>query len=400
MTDGRSKGYGYVVLFASIIGYMGSFGFAYAVVSPILLPISSQFNITETYASLISTVMFIGAAVFAFPGGIITDKWGLRKTVALGQILLLIGWIVSFISTNFGMFLVGRFVIGVGGTVIGIGGATSVVQWFGPRERLIPMGLWSACLPIGIAWGEFLAGEIVSKAGWRTAVLAGIIITVICLVTVVTFVRPGPAIQDEVPSLNLKTKNELGFVDGVLKNRDVWKFNFALLFGFIPLMTATTYWVAWLMNNKGIGSEVLSSSITSLIGLAGIFGAILGGYFASKLMRNKPVFVFPAIVGALAIISYVFAHSVSDLILLSTIIGLTSYMMGTMLNAIPPQLVSRKFIGSEYGLAVIFFYSAGILGPTLIGSVYASSGGLLAPFALMSLSLLGAAIIVGSMKIK
>ncbi len=29
--------------------------------------------------------------------------------------------------------------IGLGGTVIGIGGATRVVEWFGPRKRLIPM---------------------------------------------------------------------------------------------------------------------------------------------------------------------------------------------------------------------------------------------------------------------
>ncbi len=86
---------------------MGCFGFAYAVVPPILLPISSHFNITETEASLIAAAMFIGAAVFAFPWGVIADRWGLRKAVALCQILLLIEWIVSFVSTNLGMFFIG-----------------------------------------------------------------------------------------------------------------------------------------------------------------------------------------------------------------------------------------------------------------------------------------------------
>ena len=164
MAESLSKR-GYVVLVAAIIGYMGSFGYAYAIISPILVPISTQFNVSETTASLTATVMFMGAAIFAFPGGMIVDRWGLKKATVFGQGFLLIGWLISFISIDFPEFLIGRFIIGLGGTIIGIGGATSVVQWFAPQKRMIPMGLWSACLPIGIAWGEILAGAIVSRAG-------------------------------------------------------------------------------------------------------------------------------------------------------------------------------------------------------------------------------------------
>lgn len=102
-------------------------------------------------------------------------------------------------------------------------------------------GTWNARLPIGIAGGELLARKMVSRAGWRDTVLAGIIITIICLVTVLLFVRPRPAEEGEVLSLDSKTKNEVSFVEGVIKNGVVWKFNFALLFGFILLMIITTY---------------------------------------------------------------------------------------------------------------------------------------------------------------
>ncbi|MCW6159452.1 MAG: MFS transporter [Thermoplasmatales archaeon] len=392
--------HGYIVLVAVIIGYMGSFGYAYAIISPILVPISTQFNISETTASLIATVMFIGAAIFAFPGGVIVDKWSLRKATVFGQGFLLIGWFVSFISMNFPEFLIGRFIIGLGGAVIGISGATSVVQWFAPQKRMIPMGLWSACLPIGIAWGEILAGEIVSRAGWRTAVLAGIIITIACLLLVAAMVKSGPVKEATGQSTPTNSRNGSNFIDGVVKNKEVWKFNIALILGFIPLMTITTYWVAWLMNNKGIGSVVLSSSVTSLIGIAGIFGAMLGGYIASLIKRSKPVFVYPALAEAIAILLFVFARGIDSLILLSIVIGLTSYMLGTMLNAIPPQLVSAKFIGSEYGIAVIFFYSAGIVGPLIIGDLYSASGGLIVPGILMLSFLVTSALLVSIMKIR
>ena len=91
---------------------------------------------------------------------------------------------------------------------------------------------------------------------------------------------------------------------------------------------------------------------------------------------------------------------VKSRILLSIVIGLTSYMLGTMLNAIPPQLVSSEFIGSEYGIAVIFFYSAGIVGPLIIGDLYSASGGLIGPGILMLSFLITSAFLVSIMKIR
>ena len=400
MTSGSSTRFKYVVLVAAIIGYMGSFGYAFAIISPILVPISNQFGVSVTRASLISTAMFIGAAVFAFPAGAITDRWGLKKAAILGQILLLFGWILMFISRDFTMVLVGRFVIGLGGTIVGIVGATSVVHWFVPNERMIPMGLWSACLPMGVAWGEVLAGEIVSVAGWRAAVFAGIIITLVCLSVVTLFVKSGP-VRDEIrPSESPQSHQESSFVNTVLKNKDAWKFDFALFFGFIPFMSVTTYWVAWLMNSKAISSEVLSSTLASLIGIAGIFGSLAAGFLAYKLRKSKPVFVYPALITAVSLILFVFVKGISVLIVLSILIGFGSYMMATMINAIPPQLVSSKYIGSEFGIAVIFFYSAGIIGPFLVGTVYTMSGGLIAPGILMLFSLLVSVSFVMIMKIR
>lgn len=230
--------------------------------------------------------------------------------------------------------------------------------------------------------------------------MAGIIISIICLLIVSTITRAGP-IKEEPPleAAQASSKSEQK-VGRALSNKELWKFNFALFFGFIPFMSVTTYWVAWLMSSKAISSEVAASTITSLVGIAGIFGTIISGYIGARIRRNKPVFVIPAVITGLALLGFVFIQGIDLIIFMSIIVGLASYMLCTIMFAIPPQLVSRKFTGTALGIAMVFFYSAGIFGPIIVGTVYSYSGGLVLPGIVMLACMVVAAIFVQSMKVK
>lgn len=390
----------WIILVAVVAGFMGSFGFAFAVTSPILIPLASVFGISVTNASLISTIMFLGAAVLALPSGMLIDAWGLKKTGILSQCLLLAGWIIGYFSASFSEFLVSRFVMGLGGTMMGVLGAAALVQWFPAKERMISMGLWSTGLPIGIAWGEVLAGIIASDYGWRSVLLVGILISSVCLVVILAILRNGPLRTEGSNEKLAENKIRKGDLSNVFKNKEVWKFNLAVFFAFVPFMAVATYWVPWLMTNKEVFSEVTASGITSMIGVAGIFGTVVSGYIATFLGRSKPVFAAAGIIDGVTLMGFVFVNGIYTLALVSLVVGLSSYMIATMMFAIPPQLVSSKLTGTALGLTILFFYAAGVLGPVIVGDVYSFGSGLLLPGVVMLSCLLISVLFVSRMGIR
>ncbi|MEM3858612.1 MAG: MFS transporter [Candidatus Micrarchaeaceae archaeon] len=222
-----------------IVAFMGAYGFAFAVISPVLMPLAKAFNISIPTAAYISTFMFIGAAIMSIPAGLIVDRWGIKKAGILALVLLVLGWLTTYVAPSFDAVLAGRVIIGMGGITMGVMGAAAVVQWFNPKDLMLPMGLWVAGLPLGIAWGEVLAGVVISSFAWRASMLTGFIIGVIGLVVVAAIVRPGPFSPGARPAERSKKEGTLS----VFKNKEVWKFNFALFFGFISFMGVTTYWV-------------------------------------------------------------------------------------------------------------------------------------------------------------
>ena len=57
--------------------------------------------------------------------GSISELIGRKKTLILGQIFMIIGWVVIYFAQNFLTLLVGRFIIGIG---IGIGLPVTTLQ--------------------------------------------------------------------------------------------------------------------------------------------------------------------------------------------------------------------------------------------------------------------------------
>ncbi|MEM3363817.1 MAG: hypothetical protein QXR21_05940, partial [Thermoplasmatales archaeon] len=111
------------------------------------------------------------------------------------------------------------------------------------------------------------------------------------------------------------------------------------------------------------------------------------------------VYVIPVIIFGLALLGLIWAQGTVLIVLISLIVGLASYMLATMMFAIPLQLVSPELTGTAIGVAVVFNL-AGVFGPIIIGNAYAFSGTLLIPGVTMFVCLVVAAIVAQTMKIR
>ncbi len=385
------------LMLATLIGvYMITTGFAFAVVSPILAPMAGSFGVSVGTAAYVSTLYFIGSLAMSMPAGLMLDRWGTRRAGVLGLALIMLGWSVSFFAGSLLVLLMGRLAVGMGAVALAIASAASIQQWFKPEESALPISLWAASLPIGVAWGEVLAGVTLERFGWREDFLIGMAFAAAGLVVYAASVRPGPYRS----SRGASDESERQRLADVFRSTDVWKFSVAVFLESIPFMAVTTFWVTWLMRNGGISSLVIASSLASALGAAGIIGTLLSGYASNRMGRRKPLFVAPSMAFGLILLALVWARGLAEMAAISLAVGIASYMPTAMMFVIPGQLVPARFTGTALGMALTFNTLAGVVAPVIVGYMYSQGNALLFPAILMFACASSGAAIAQTMKIK
>jgi ACS family glucarate transporter-like MFS transporter len=138
-------------------------------------------GMTEYQLGLVFSAFAAGYALFQFPGGLIGDKFGPRKTItaiAIAWSLLTVitalipGSDVWTVGYTVGALILARFLVGVSNGPffpVTIGG--TIERWFPVSQWGLPNGLSSAGLTLGSAVTAPLVVWLMQNYGWRNALL-------------------------------------------------------------------------------------------------------------------------------------------------------------------------------------------------------------------------------------
>lgn len=97
---------------------------------------ASGFGMLMTMVSLIGIVL-------AFPAAFICRKLGLKQTIALSAIGVIVGGLVEILGgDNIATMMVGRFLEGTGIGLAGVSAPTLITLWFPDKTRGLALGLW------------------------------------------------------------------------------------------------------------------------------------------------------------------------------------------------------------------------------------------------------------------
>ena len=116
---------------------------------------------------------------FLLPAGRIADRFGRLPIYNLGLALFAFGGIVAATSPTFALLIVGRVVQGAGAAINAPASIGLLLEVTPPNERVRAITLWSACTTIGGASGPTLGALIIETAGWRWAIAAPAVLTVV-----------------------------------------------------------------------------------------------------------------------------------------------------------------------------------------------------------------------------
>jgi len=131
--DAKSGRWMFVVLGMIINMCLGAV-YAYSVFKK---PLEELFKISATQGNLPFMIFIAVFAVFTFFAGRFIDKFGPRKVMMTGGVVVGIGWILTYFASGIGMVILTYGIVGGAGVGIVYGGPVSVAtRWFPDRKGL------------------------------------------------------------------------------------------------------------------------------------------------------------------------------------------------------------------------------------------------------------------------
>lgn len=154
----------------SIIGLGALVNFTVAFIStcvsvaiPVMAKDLAMNNIMQNW---VATLFLLLIAAFSIPFGKICGKYGLKKSLFIGLIIILIGAFASALSFSGYMLLFFRAFQGVGAALTNVASMALVVMAVSPNKRGRALGINIMSVYIGLSLSPVLSGILTTNLGW------------------------------------------------------------------------------------------------------------------------------------------------------------------------------------------------------------------------------------------
>ena len=244
-------------------------------------------------------------AIFQFPGGILGDKLGPRKALALiaslWSICMMLTVLVPSAAVASGAMVLGslmavRFLVGIAQSPVFPVMNVSISRWFPVGGWALPTGLSSSGLTLGYAAAAPLFAGLIALYGWRTAFLIVAPIGFVVSGLWWWYARDKPAehpainaaevelITAERPSVVLTPINPPGWVR-ILRNRNIILLTASYFCSNFVFYSAFSWFYYYAVTVRGFDTGT-AGYVTSTQWIAGAAGAALGGWLCDHLVRK------------------------------------------------------------------------------------------------------------------
>ena len=149
---------------------------AVAALSPVYM---TRFDVALGDIGLLIGLYLSPGLLVAVPGGAIGRRFGDRRVVAAGMVLMLVGALLMYLAPGWGGQLLGRVLAGTGGVLLNVLMSKMVTDQFAGREIGTAMGIFVNSWPVGIAAALLLLPFIGSAEDPQTA--QGVVVLVVLL---------------------------------------------------------------------------------------------------------------------------------------------------------------------------------------------------------------------------
>ena len=334
-------------------------------VVPCITVLQDTFSIDAGTAGWLSSAFCVMGIVMAFPGALIVEKIGLKRTGLLSLLFGLIGTGIGMLSRSVPMLLVSRVIEGAGAGLIAIVVPSLISLWFAPEKRGLPMSIWSTWQIVAQSLCFLFGLTLTNALSWRGLWGAGGIITVLAALFFVLFVRVPDAGRENAEA---PARSESVSFSRALKSPAVWLVCLAMMFftfsnfGFVTWVAPS--WAELFAMDPDVCNRYISIMYIFALPVSVLFGFIL------NRVDHKRFAVFSYLLYAL-ISASAFILPSSSLILPFIILYpfAESAICAAMWTLVPEAAGDARFVAVAMALFGLLQNVGMLLGPPFSGAV-------------------------------
>lgn len=336
----------------------------------VMVALQKDWGLSTQEMGWIGSINSIGMAVGALVFGILSDKIGRKSVFIITLLLFSIGSGLTALTTTLAMFLVLRFLIGMG-----LGGelpvaSTLVSESVEAHERGKIVVLLESFWAGGWLIAALISYFVIPKYGWEVAMILSAIPALYALY--LRWNLPDSPRFQKVEKRPSVIENIKSVWSGEYRKATImlWILWFSVVFSYYGMFL----WLPSVMVLKGF-SLIKSFQYVLIMTLAQLPGYFTSAWFIERLGRK---FVLVTYLIGTACSAYLFgvAESLTVLIVAGMLLSFFNLGAWGALYAYTPEQYPTVIRGTGAGMAAAFGRIGGILGPLLVGYLVASQASL------------------------
>lgn len=316
-----------------------------------------DFNLSETVAGFIPSMVFIWFLLLSIPAALLMNKIGRKKTVQLSNVITFVGMLIPLVSYDFVSCMVAFVLLGVGNTILQVSLnplLASVVQGKSMASALtagqVVKAVSSFCGPLIAIFAASYLG------GWRMIFPIYAAITLLCWLWLnFTSVKEEKEASEKSPSL--------GQTFGLLTDKYVLMC-FVGIFAIVGIDVGTNTVSIKLMTERALWDENAAKLAASVYFACRTAGAFAGSLLLAK-MKEKLYFQINML---LAIASIAMLFFVTNPYAILVAIGLIGFFCSSIFSVLFSfALKARPDKSNEISGLMITGVAGGAVIPPLMG---------------------------------
>lgn len=357
-----------IVFYVSIVWMLYFFDFmARFGVNPLYPLIQKELALSDPQVGLLGSVVLFGMAILVLPLSYIADRWSRSKLLFLMAMVWSACSILSGLARSLPVLLFARGGLGVGEASFGPTATSLLTTWFKKSQWGRVLGFFNTAVSMGIFIGSIFAGFMAVTYGWRAALIAigipSIILGFLALLIPDIKAKQQTA-SGEVQEVKLTVRSATAMV---AKNKSM--ILLVLFYGIINMtIVAILSWMPMYFIRVMGMTVPKAATLAGLTAILGVAGYPLGGYLSDLLIKKDLRFRvwFPAIV-ALVIAGLFAAGFYLQSIAIIFVASFLYNFINPSLNASSQEIVPSWYRSVSLGCVIFGMQFIGMLGPYLTG---------------------------------
>jgi len=344
-----------VVLMANLV-FIGVVGMPFTAMPVLFSSVTRELQLSLAYVGMIWGALPLGMALCSILGGLLGDRFDLRKVIGFGSFVIALASGLRGVSGGPVTLIIFMFLSGAALSIVIPNLPKIVGLFFPPRQRGLAFGMVNSGFNIGSILATALGATFILPlvGSWRNVIFFYSAICVVLGIIWLLVMKKGKSGQAIAGTST--TEREVPFRETlatIVRVKELWLLvitNFGVVGSYIALMG----YIPVYLENAGV-MKITGDTISSTIFMAGIIGAIALPTLSDRIGTRKLVLITCAAVTGMS--TYLLSISGTMLFwLLIPLIGIAAMGFITLSLTMPLEM---RGVGPIYGASAVGLVVAG-----------------------------------------